>query len=420
VGMKLVLIPPGEFDMGSTPDEIAAVRERAKKANASDDYVKAVPSEAPRHRVRIGKPLYLGIYQVTQGEYQQVMGVNPSTYTEKQVDASVLQPPLSEELVKSRADGRKKVLGKDTSRHPVEIVSWSDCVEFCRRLSAMPAEQAAQRQTYRLPSEAEWEYACRAGTTTRWSCGDDEAQLLECAWLKENADGMTHAVGQRKPNAWGLYDMHGNVWQWCSDHWTRDYYQLSPLCDPQGPSGGLYRVARGGCHTRDVLHCRSAFRLRIAPSTRNVSNGFRVAVGVFSPNVHSGRDAAAYLAHKVVAGMRLTSEQIAGLQDTQQEFVPQIQLALDKADVLTPAQIKARREAVAAARAAGKVGNDVRDAMEAAGQLSDEQKASMAASHAEQKELGLRFLERVKALLTPEQWEQVDRNYNSRAARRGP
>ena len=100
--------------------------------------------------------------------------------------------------------------GKDTSRHPVETVNWDDAMEFCRKLSAMPAERAARR-VYRLPTEAEWEYACRAGTTTRWYSGDDEAGLADVAWFNKNAGGMTHPVGEKKPNAWGLYDMHGNV-----------------------------------------------------------------------------------------------------------------------------------------------------------------------------------------------------------------
>ena len=125
-----------------------------------------------------------------------------------------MRPPSSRRLpeteVKSRLDDRKKVAGKDTSRHPVETVNWDEAMEFCRRLSAMPAERAARR-VYRLPTEAEWEYACRAGTTTRWYCGDDEAGLVDVAWFNKNAGRMTHPVGEKKPNAWGLYDMHGNV-----------------------------------------------------------------------------------------------------------------------------------------------------------------------------------------------------------------
>jgi hypothetical protein len=130
---------------------------------------------------------------VTQAEYEQVMGVNPSAFTEKQMDVSAFKPPLSGEEVKYRPSDRKKVAGKDTSRHPAETVSWEDAMEFCRGLSAMPAERTARR-VYRLPSEAGWEYACRAGTTTRWYCGDDEAGLVEVAWFNKNAGGMTHPV----------------------------------------------------------------------------------------------------------------------------------------------------------------------------------------------------------------------------------
>ena len=153
------------------------------------------------------------MYPVTQAEYEKVMGVNPSAFTEKQMDVSGFQPPLPKEQVEWRFNV-EAVAGKDTSRHPVDTVSWEDAMEFCRRLSAMPAERAAGR-VYRLPTEAEWEYACRAGTTTRWFCGDDEAKLVEVAWFDKNSGEMTHPVGEKRPNAWGLYDMYGNVWQWC-------------------------------------------------------------------------------------------------------------------------------------------------------------------------------------------------------------
>jgi formylglycine-generating enzyme required for sulfatase activity len=278
IGMKLAFIPPGEFEMGSMDEDIARTLEEDKPKNPTEERDN-LNQEIPRHRVKITKPFYLGMYQVTQAEYEKVMGVNPSGFTEKQVDTSTFKPPLSETEVKYRADDRKKVLGKDTSRRPVETVNWDEAMEFCRRLSAMPAERAA-RHAYRLPTEAEWEYACRAGTTTRWYCGDDEKGLFDVAWFNWNADGMTHPVGEKKPNAWGLYDMHGNVYQWCSDRSGADYYKQSPLSDPSGPTAGYLRVFRGGAWSRPRSAGRSAFRYSFYPDTRAHSIGFRVAVEV--------------------------------------------------------------------------------------------------------------------------------------------
>ena len=209
--MTLVLIPPGEFEMGSTPEEVAVgVGEGQGEQRHRQMVFGAGAERSARHRVKITKPFYLGMYQVTQGEYEKVMGVNPSAFTEKQW----MRPPSSRRFRKRRSStgwmSARRWLGKDTSRHPVETVNWDEAMEFCRKLSAMPAEQAARR-VYRLPTEAEWEYACRAGTTTRWYCGDDEAGLADAAWFSKNSGGMTHPVGEKKPNAWGLYDMHGNV-----------------------------------------------------------------------------------------------------------------------------------------------------------------------------------------------------------------
>jgi formylglycine-generating enzyme required for sulfatase activity len=252
IGMPLLLIPPGEFDMGSTPDEIAAEIARAEKKKEFQDFLKRLPPEAPRHRVKITKPFYLAMYQVTQSEYEKIMGVNPSAF--------------------------KNMAGKNTSRHPVETVNWNDATEFCRRLSAMPAERTATR-VYRLPTEAESEYACRAGTTTRWWCGDDEASLRECAWYSNNAGGMTHPVGEKHPNAWGLYDMHGNVWHWCSDWFGADYYKQSPSSDPSGPATGSSHAYRGGSWADYPFCCRSASRYSHEPAYRNHYFGFRVAVG---------------------------------------------------------------------------------------------------------------------------------------------
>jgi formylglycine-generating enzyme required for sulfatase activity len=279
IGMNLVLIPPGEFDMGSTTEETAWVVERFKEND--NNRVR----ETPRHRVKITKPFYLGMYHVTQAEYEKVMGMNPSRYTEKQVDASTFKPPLSERDVKERLDSRKKMAGKDTSRYPVEWVTWNECVEFCRKLSAIPAERAAGR-VYRLPTEAKWEYACRAGTTTQWYCGGDESRTADAAWSWWNAGGMTHPVGEKKPNAWGLYDMHGNAYQWCGDWFSPDYYKQSPLSDPMGPPAGSDRVMRGGDWSWYASSCRSAFRCHVAPTLRGYVTGFRVSVvppGVAEP-----------------------------------------------------------------------------------------------------------------------------------------
>jgi formylglycine-generating enzyme required for sulfatase activity len=233
IGMKLKLIPAGEFLMGS-PD--------------SDS--EAVADEKPQHRVTITKPFYLGVYEVTQAEYQRVMGTNPSAYSTAKV-------------------------GQDTSQHPVDQVSWEDTVEFCRQLSELPDEKAAGR-LYRLPTAAEWEYACRAGSATKYSFGDSESQLGDYAWYDDsNSESSAHPVGQKKPNAFGLYDMHGNVWEWCQD-WYAPY--AGEASDPQGPASGSRRVYRGGCWFSTARNCRSAYRFRLSPAYRNLNLGFRLAL----------------------------------------------------------------------------------------------------------------------------------------------
>ena len=199
--MKVTLIPPGEFMMGS-PQEVIDEERKRPKTNAQDWYLNNVPLEGPQHRVRITRPYWLGTTVVTQEEYQRVIGSNPSKY----------QDP----------------------KRPAERVSWDDAVEFCRKLSELPAEEAANR-VYSLPTEAQWEYACRAGTTTRWYSGDDEAGLLDVAWFIKNAGDTTHPVAEKKPNAWGLYDMYGNVWQWCQDLSRLVPYSNAAADDPAGP-----------------------------------------------------------------------------------------------------------------------------------------------------------------------------------------
>ncbi len=226
VTMKLVLIPAGEFRMGLPDSEKDAVHD-----------------QKPQHRVRITGPFYLGVYEVTQEQYERVMGANPS-------------------------DSKGAEL-------PVGRVTRDDAQKFCRKLSEL-AEEKEPGRAYRLPTEAQWEYACRAGSTKRYCCGDDESLLGDYAWYKKNARGQPHTVGQKKPNAWGLYDMHGNAREWCRDWHEDDYYTRSPADDPAGPASGVAGVLRGGDWSGYPESCRSADRFRIVPDRAYDSFGLRV------------------------------------------------------------------------------------------------------------------------------------------------
>ncbi len=195
VNLEMVSIPGGKFLMGTEDEEI----ERLVK-EYDNEWIRV---EKPQHEVTVS-PFYMGKYPITQAQYQQVMGKNPSYF---------------------KGDER-----------PVEQVSWDDAVEFCQRLSKQTGTE------YRLPSESEWEYACRAGTTTKYYFGDDITSDL--ANYGDNV-GETTSVGQYSPNAFGLYDMHGNVWEWCQDDW-HDNYQDAPTDGRAWVSGGLIKVRRGG------------------------------------------------------------------------------------------------------------------------------------------------------------------------------
>lgn len=233
IGMKLVLIPKGTFQMGSP------IAEEGRK------------DDEEQHQVTISQDYYLGVTEVTQGQYEKVMGTNPSFFQKRVIDTS------------------------DSSMYPVEQVSWYDAVEFCKKLSDLPAEKAAGR-VYSLPTEAEWEYACRAGSKTAYSFGKSSKSLGDYAWFYGNSNGQTHFVGEKKPNAWGLYDMHGNVWEWCSD-WYGEYPKIS-VSDPVGPREGYCCVIRGGCWRNEARYCLTALRSRGDASLRDDYFGFRVAL----------------------------------------------------------------------------------------------------------------------------------------------
>jgi len=235
LGMKLVRIEPGKFSMGSTENA----------------------DEQPPHLVEITRPFSLGDREVTQRQYLEVMGVSPSHY-------------------------------KGSDDLPVEQVSWLDAVTFCNKLSEKEERTPCYRingkeatvvegNGYRLPTEAEWEYACRSGSTTRFPFGDNEADLGEFAWFDGNSASKTHPVGQKRPNRWGLYDMLGNVYEWCQDWYDLRYYAMSPTSVPPGPSGPPPRVFQGGGWDFDPSSARPAYRDRSPPGARFSFLGFRLS-----------------------------------------------------------------------------------------------------------------------------------------------
>ncbi len=288
IGMKLTLIPAGDFMMGSkeSPEELR---------KAFKDYVDPCPwvdrfgDEYPRHRVRITKPFYLGTQNVTVGQFRKfVEDTAHKTDAEKSYGVGVAIGPGGEEFTAGRQFNWRNTGFAQTDEHPVVNVSWNDATAFCRWLSRK------EGKTYRLPTEAEWEYACRAGTTTRFYNGDDPEKLAQVGnvldatckarfpHLEDSAirasDGyvFTSRVGQFRPNAFGLYDMHGNAAQWCSDWYGAKYYQASPTDRPSGPDSGKTRVCRGSSWGAAPSFSMSAYRIALDPAYSDFHIGFRV------------------------------------------------------------------------------------------------------------------------------------------------
>lgn len=230
VGAKMILVPPGEFQMGSSPDE------------------------RPQHRVVITRPFLMGATEVTFGQFKKFLAA--SNYKTEAEQARAPKTYLSPGY-------------GVTDDSPISVITWNDAVEYCRWLSAQ------EKVTYRLPTEAEWEYACRSGMPTDFSFGNDEHLLTQYGWYTDNANGTAHAVGIKLPNAFGLFDMHGNLFEWCHDFFDESWYQISPTNDPQGPTSGSFHVVRGGHWNSTADNCRSAHRLNHTPSHRFNHLGFR-------------------------------------------------------------------------------------------------------------------------------------------------
>jgi len=229
-GIEMVLLPGGTFIMGDE-DEI----------------------DAPIHEVTVS-PFYIDTHLVTQEQYEKLMGDNPSRWK--------------------------------ANKNPVEQMRWSDAVRYCNaRSEAEGLEPCYDLNTwkcnfaangYRLPTEAEWEYACRAGTTTAYSFGDDASKLKAYAWFEDNSASKPRPVGQKPPNSWGLFDMHGNVWEWCNDFYKVDYYQESPKENPRGPETGETKVLRGGAWKFSAESCRSGYRYNENPGYADVCFGYDI------------------------------------------------------------------------------------------------------------------------------------------------
>jgi formylglycine-generating enzyme required for sulfatase activity len=270
LGMNLLLIPRGTFLMGSPKDE--------------EDRL----DEELQHEVEITRPFYMGKHEVTVGQFKAF--VKDTKYqTEAEKDGKGGRGFDGKEFVYKPEYTWKNLYFTQTDDQPVIVVTWNDAVAFCEWLSKK------EGRTYRLPTEAEWEYACRAGTKTQFNTGEKEddlkaagniadaslkAKWKDCFWAMKWDDGFpfTAPVGRFKPNAFGLDDMHGNAWEWCSDWYAEEYYSKSPRQDPQGPTTGKQKVTRGGAWSTQPKFCRSAFRDWHEPTYRSDCVGFRVVV----------------------------------------------------------------------------------------------------------------------------------------------
>ena len=287
IGMKLRLIPPGKFQMGSTPEELDALNRDLEKLGASGFDRFVAQSSGPRHGVEISEAFYMGAYEVTVGEFRKF--IRETNYQ-----------PSAARAADAKLNWEKFAVGPNSERLPVCGVSWDDAQAFCRWLTEKSSQQQAvatpvtaetpaiapaasareNRLTYDLPTEAQWEYACRAGTSTKWCCGDNVETLTEFAVFAQKGAPQPARVGLKRANAFGLCDMHGNVDEWCRDWHNNRFYGISPAVDPwfdESPSEpGSGRVARGGAWNADAWWSASATRAYDFPTVPTFAKGFRV------------------------------------------------------------------------------------------------------------------------------------------------
>ena len=261
IGMRFRLIPPGTFRMGTTPEDAKALLDefgQQRPRSALAEFATTLDKEVGRHRVTLTVPFYISVHEVTQQQYATVMGENPSAFSRS-----------------GRLAG--KIDAANTDELPVESVNWHDAASFCQQLSSkenktpsyllhrnMSGKRLGKGTGYRLPTEAEWEFACRAGTGTRYWSGDDAQSLHQIAWMMETSDGRTHPVGRLPANPFGLHDTYGNVAEWCED--SMRSYSTNSARNPKGKIVASRKVLRGGGRRSHALACRSAKRGTKKPS----------------------------------------------------------------------------------------------------------------------------------------------------------
>jgi formylglycine-generating enzyme required for sulfatase activity len=271
--VDLTLVPGGEEFTNSLGMRFVRVKAGKFLMGAPDEEKDAEADEKPRHEVTITKDYYLAVHEVTQRQYKDVMGTNPSECS-------------------ATGSNKELVRGISTDDFPVEMVTWNDTQDFLKKLNALPAE-AASRFRYRLPSEAEWEFACRGGSAStklfHFAEPTDKPSFDQANFDGRNpygggekgkSPGRPARVGSYKPNKLGLYDVHGNVWEWCDDRYDEKYYAKSPLRDPAGPAAGERRVFRGGSYLDGGERLRAANRAGTEATFRSGVIGFRVAASL--------------------------------------------------------------------------------------------------------------------------------------------